>query len=76
MDAKPEDDWLEWRPSIPLAAMPDIAPIEAVPIRLSWNTGGLFSRERSRTGWGIATELGILAPRSLLEVPRGRGASW
>ena len=76
MDAKPEDDWLEWRPSIPLAAMPEIAPIEAVPIRLSWNTGGLFSRERSRTGWGIATELGILAPRSLLEVPRGRGASW
>ena len=76
MDAQPENDWLEWRPSIPLAAMPEIAPIEAIPIRLSWNTGGLFSRERSRAGWGIATEHGILAPRSLLEVPQGRGASW
>lgn len=76
MDAKPEDSWLEWRPSIPLATLPDVEAIEAILVRKSWNTGGLFARDRSQDGWGIATERGLLAPRALLESPNGRSASW
>ena len=76
MDAKPEDDWFEWRPSIPLATLPDVEAIEAIPIRVSWNSGGLFARDRSRNGSGVATDQGLLAPRSLLDAPSGRAASW
>jgi paraquat-inducible protein B len=75
MDPKAEDEWLEWRPSVPLSALPDPAGIEVVPLRLTWNSGGLFSRNRVRTGWAVPTDRGLLAPRSLLEAPAGEEAA-
>jgi hypothetical protein len=69
MDPKPEDEWLAWRPSVPLAALPDFEGIDPVPLSLAWKSGGLFSRDRVRSGWGIKTEQGLLAPRALLVAP-------
>lgn len=65
MDAKPEESWLEWRPSILLARVPELEGVAAVPIRVMSKASGLFSRARTRTGWAIPTELGLLAPRTL-----------
>lgn len=75
MDPRPEDGWLEWRPTIGLSKLPDLAGVEVVPLRLAWRSGGLFSRDRVRTGWGIPTNRGLIAPRSLLVAPSGASAS-
>lgn len=75
MDPKPEDEWLAWRPSVALTSLPSFEGIDTVPLRLAWKSGGLFSRDRVRTGWGIKTEQGLLAPRSLIVAPPGDKAT-
>ena len=71
LEAEPEDKWLEWEPLAvigssllpPGAVMP--SPMRAV---IGWKTGRWIKSERSRRGWVLQTERGLLGPLDLLQV--------
>src|SRR5439155_25519323 len=70
-EPEPPDHWLEWQPLVaigssmlpPGAALP--APLRA---KATWKHGGLMNltRSRSREGWVLKTEDGLLGPADLL----------
>ncbi len=74
MDDRPEDEWLEWRPAIPLGAVLKSPPL-AVPARQDWKAGGWFGRSRSASGWVLPTPWGAVGPRSLLQATAGAQAT-
>ena len=68
---KPEKDWLEWRPNVPvggtrLAAGTTLPTI--VRARLLWREG-IFKRKKERQGWLVRTGDGVLGPLDLLVIP-------
>ena len=70
LEPEPEDEWLKWEPLAvigssflpPGAAMP--SPLRAV---IGWKTGHWIKSERSRRGWVLQTERGLLGPLDLLQ---------
>ena len=70
LETEPEDEWLEWEPLVvigssflpPGAVMP--TPMRAV---IGWETGRWIKSERSRRGWVLQTEDGLLGPLDLLQ---------
>lgn len=68
--AGPEEDWLEWRPALPIGSqlVPRGTPApRLLRARLVWEEG-LFDRGRSRGGWVLPLASGIVGPADLLEV--------
>lgn len=71
---KAEESWLAWRPSIVLgrgvlpAELPEPRPVQ---LRMNWSVGRLIVSERSRSGWALATETGLIAPAWTVRVPEG-----
>ncbi|MFG0318859.1 MAG: MlaD family protein [Planctomycetota bacterium JB042] len=69
--AAPEEEWSEWRPSIPLGPGPEAregdlpSPVAA---RLTWKAG-IFGREKSASGWVLPLAAGLLGPLELLRAP-------
>jgi hypothetical protein len=68
----PEGDWLEWQPRavigssfLPLGAMMP-SPVRAV---IGWKAGRWIKSHRSRRGWMLPTDRGLLAPLDLLQTP-------
>jgi len=70
LHASPEPDWLSWHPPIPVGALAGAAGPRPEPLRaeLSWDPG-LFGRRRSRAGWVLPVEGGVLGPLDLLAIP-------
>ncbi len=69
-----EEDWLDWRPALPLGSAllpPGTLLPELVRVRLVWKSGRFLSRERSRSGWALPVEEGLLGPTDLLVPPEG-----
>jgi hypothetical protein len=69
LNENPDDDWLEWEPSVAIGALlaHRDAPLPALlRARSAWRQGRIVRRERSRHGWALFTERGLLGPADLL----------
>jgi sporulation protein YlmC with PRC-barrel domain len=69
---EPEEDWLEWQPSIPVGT--DLLPpgsVRARPMRatLSWTEGRILDSEEDHSAWVLYTQDGLLGPADVLRVP-------
>lgn len=70
---EPEEDWLEWEPQVPIGRSE--LPAGAIPpttlrLKLVWQqgrVGNFLTTNKSRSGWGLLTANGLLAPRDLLQ---------
>ena len=68
VQAAPEDNWLDWEPVVfignnylpPGSIMP--SPMRAA---IAWKSGRWFTSQRSRDGWVLQTESGLLGPADL-----------
>ena len=68
--SEPEDDWLEWRPALPLGGTGALGtPPELARAQLTWTQGRLLSRERAKSGWVLPTAKGLIGPADLLVAP-------
>jgi paraquat-inducible protein B len=69
LHADPLDDWLKWKPALALgsALLPEGSPMPR-PIRAvqRWKLKGLITRKKSRPGWLLAVDGGVIGPRDLL----------
>jgi hypothetical protein len=69
---KPEKDWLQWQPMVAIGnSMLPAGIIPPSPLRASigWTQGRWITREKSRQGWVLQTERGLLGPSDLLKPP-------
>ncbi len=70
MDAEPRIEWLAWQPRVAIGS--SLLPAGAsppTPLRasLGWKQGRIFSSEKSRHGWVLQTDDGLLGPADLLK---------
>ncbi|MCH2161008.1 MAG: MlaD family protein [Phycisphaerales bacterium] len=67
---EPEDDWLKWAPRVAIGefTVGTTTPPPAIRAALRWRSG-LFSLRRSRVGWLLPVEGGVLAPLSMVQPP-------
>jgi len=69
---RPQKEWLEWLPSVPVGAAQlttgAVAPL-VVRARLAWREGRVLKRKKERQGWLVRTDDGVLGPLDLLTVP-------
>lgn len=73
---EPEDDWLEWRPSIAVGSAhlpPGTVAPQPLRVRLTWRAG-LFKRTHARQGWLLQTTDGLIGPLDLLRTPADAAA--
>lgn len=67
---KPESDWLGWQPTVAVGqtALPPGSPLPR-PARatLTWTEGRFWSTSRSREGWVIGLQGGLLGPADLFD---------
>ncbi len=67
--SEPRDEWLDWQPLVAIGSdmLPAGAPLPH-PLRatIGWKQGLLISRHRSRHGWVLQTDAGLLGPTDLL----------
>ena len=65
----PPDGWVNWQPMVVVGSdlLPPGAPLPS-PLRatIGWKQGMIISRQRSRQGWVIQTDTGLLGPSDLL----------
>ena len=69
LEAEPPDDWVAWQPLVVIGSdlLPPGAPLPA-PLRAKsgWTKGRWISRQKSRQGWVLQTNEGVLGPADLL----------
>jgi len=65
---EPEDEWLAWRPALPVGAepLPPDAPRPRLLRATLHHSSGFFRRQATRTGWLLPVPAGFLAPAELL----------
>lgn len=69
LDAEPRKEWHDWKPLVAIGNSllpPGLSPPNPMRASLVWQQGSIFSRERSRQGWLLQTEQGLLGPADLL----------
>ncbi|HEY3245707.1 MAG TPA: MlaD family protein [Phycisphaerae bacterium] len=69
IESEPKDEWLAWQPLVAVGS--SLLPPNAVlpkPLRavIGWKQGRWLKSERSRRGWVLPTEEGLLGPLDLL----------
>ncbi len=73
LHSKPEEEWLAWEPLLPIGSslLPPGSPLPN-PLRavLGWEQGRWITSEKSRRGWILQTEKGLLGPADLLTVTK------
>jgi hypothetical protein len=69
LEPEPPDDWVTWQPLVVIGSdmLPPGAPLPA-PLRAKtgWTKGRWISRQKSRQGWVLQTDEGVLGPADLL----------
>ncbi|MCB9866255.1 MAG: MCE family protein [Phycisphaerales bacterium] len=67
---KPQEEWLAWQPMIVIGT-PMLPPgaVLSAPLRavLGWREGRWLKSDRTRRGWLVQTEHGVLGPADLLD---------
>ena len=68
---QPEDDWLEWNPRVAIGefGVGITTPPPMKRMALRWETR-VLRIDRSRTGWMLPLESGVLVPEELLTPPK------
>jgi hypothetical protein len=69
---EPEDEWLRWRPALPVGGvLPEHETVlpERVWARLTWKPRGWLARQHSRAGWLVQSGGEWLGPADVLVVP-------
>ncbi|MCH8314348.1 MAG: MCE family protein [Planctomycetes bacterium] len=69
MDAQPPEDWLTWQPMAVIgnSMLPPGAPLPTpLRARIGWREGRWITRAKSRQGWVLQTDDGLLGPADLL----------
>lgn len=69
LDDKPVDEWLQWAPLVAIGnSLLPPGSQHPTPIRaaLEWKQGRWVTSEKSRQGWVLQTERGLLGPADLL----------
>ncbi|MCP5020860.1 MAG: MCE family protein [bacterium] len=67
-----EDEWLEWRPAVPIGpgALPlGLTPPVPLKGKLAWRTGRFLKFESKNESWLLATDAGLLGPSDFFELP-------
>lgn len=64
-----EDEWLEWRPSLPVGAelLPTGVTSPTLVRAIARRSGGIFGRTQQQAGWLLPVEGGLLGPPQLLQ---------
>ncbi len=73
LHAGPEDEWLLWRPSLPIGSdlLPSGTPTpRLLRARLVWEEG-FFGRRHTKSGWVLTLPNGVIGPSDLLLPPEG-----
>ena len=77
LDAEPEASWLEWEPNVPIGSSL-LPPGSTLPrllrATIGWKQGFIVKGTRTRRGWVLQTERGLLGPADLLAPQLGRTA--
>lgn len=72
----PQEDWLQWRPSLPVGTTE--STVDRVPqprrVVLRWEPDRIFSGQRERSGWALRLDDSLLGPRDLLVTPENAKA--
>jgi hypothetical protein len=69
LESKPPADWVSWQPLVVIGSdlLPPGAPLPApLRARSGWTKGWWIARQRSRQGWVLQTDEGVLGPADLL----------
>ena len=69
LEPEPPDDWVAWQPLVVIGSdlLPPGAPLPApLRARTGWTKGRWISRQKSRQGWVLQTDEGVLGPADLL----------
>lgn len=66
---KPEREWLEWKPYLDIREKQGPELPRPIPVALKWRR---WFREKSRSGWALPVENGLLGPTDILTPPRNR----
>jgi hypothetical protein len=69
LESEPPEDWVTWQPLVVIGSdlLPPGAPLPApLRARSGWTKGRWISRQRSRQGWVLQTDEGVLGPADLL----------
>lgn len=66
---RPEEDWLGWKPAVPIGAGPATTLPRPVRARLTWAAGRWWSGEDARSGWIVPVAGGALAVADLIQPP-------
>lgn len=74
---RPQEEWLAWRPSLPVGADEALAERRPEPRRtiLRWEPDRIFSGQQERSGWALRLDDSLVGPRDLLVVPEDAKAS-
>ncbi len=66
---EPQEDWLEWRPALPVGGEWDTDRLPAMlGARVSWRSG-VFAGRQARRGWVLPVPGGLIGPADLLTEP-------
>jgi hypothetical protein len=69
LEAEAPEDWVTWQPLVVIGSdlLPPGAPLPApLRARSGWTKGRWISRQRSRQGWVLQTDEGVLGPADLV----------
>jgi paraquat-inducible protein B len=67
-----EDEWLEWRPAVPIGrgALPlGLMPPVPTQAQLTWRAGRIISFESTRRAWLLPVEGGVIGPADFFVLP-------
>jgi hypothetical protein len=70
LDREARSEWLEWQPRVAIGSSllpPGSSPPAPLRASLGWKEGRIFSSDKSRHGWVLATDAGLLGPDDLLK---------
>jgi hypothetical protein len=66
---EPEDEWLEWKPSLAATSVPDVLPRPQRAV-LQWTVPGyLYDAQEQRSGWTVPLGEALLGPADMLREP-------
>ncbi|MHC4948369.1 MAG: MlaD family protein [Planctomycetota bacterium] len=69
LEPDPPEEWIEWEPLVAIGSdlLPAGAPLPSPLVaRIAWKQGFILKGRRSRHGWVLPTDAGLLGPADLL----------
>lgn len=74
LEDRVDEAWLRWKPQVVIGSAllpPGMPEPDMAVVAMNWSAGALFARDRSRVGWGLATQRGFVVPAWTVAPPEG-----